>query len=270
MKKIIYGFLILIIASCGQQNTNSDSSKDSKFTWNFSKPKKLVYSYSQTVNNENKMSRNELADVSKMTAIGNLNIKIKENNLADLSLTDMEMNSVDFDSEGNPRDTMIQKAPPQVMQDMKPDGSFSSSDIDIMFKLLFPLPSKDLNNGETDKVEMQMPFNANGSRLIAKGYNTLKFSGFETIQNRKCAVLIGTIDISDMKVPEELAGEYKNATKGKATYYFDLQDKLYVGADIDMTMEAFMDSESEDENNRGMYWEMKSQNIFRIRLERIE
>lgn len=269
MKRVFYGFLILIIAGCGQQNANNDT-KGSKFTWDFSKPKKLIYSYSQTVNNENKMRRDEPTDKTYMTAIGNLNIKIKENNLADLSLTNIEMKSVDSDFEGNPRDTMTQKMPPQVLQDMKPDGSFSDSNIDIMFKMLFPLPSKDLKEGENEKVAMQMPFNANGSRLIAKGFNTLKFSGFETIQDRECAVLIGAIDISDMKIPEELKGEYKNSTIGKATYYFDLKDRIYVGADIDMTMEAFMDTESEDENNRGMYWEMKSQNIFKIRLERIE
>lgn len=270
MKNLIYGFFILLIASCGQQNTNSETSNNSKFTWDFTKQRNLIYSYYQIVNNENKMSRNEPANISKMTALGNLKIKIKDTNLADLSLIDIEMNSVDFDSDGNPRDTMTHKAPLQVMQDMKPDGSFSDSNIDIMFKLLFPLPSKDLNKGESDIVEMQMPFNANGTRLIAKGFNTLEFSGFETIQERKCAVLNGVIDISDMKVPEELTGEFKNSTTGKATYYFDLEDKIYVGADIDMTMEAFMDTESEDESIRGMYWEMKSQNIFKIRLEKIE
>lgn len=269
MKRVFYGFLFLIIVGCGQQNANNDT-KGSKFTWDFSKPQKLIYSYSQTVKHENKMRLDEPSDKTYMTAIGNLNIKVKENNLADLSLTNIEMKSVDFDFEGNPRDTMKQKIPPQVLQEMKPDGSFSDSNIDIMFKMLFPLPSKDLKEGEKDKVSIQMPFNANGSRLIAKGFITLKFSGFETIQNRKCAVLIGKIDISDMTIPKELTGEYKNSTIGEAIYYFDLKDRIYVGANIDMTMEAFMDTESEDENNRGMYWEMKSQNIFKIRLERIE
>jgi hypothetical protein len=139
-----------------------------------------------------------------------------------------------------------------------------------MFKMLFPLPSEDLKEGEKDKVAMQMPFNANGSRLYAKGFNTLEFSGFEKICDRECVVLSGIIDISEMDVPEELTGEYKNSTTGKATYYFDLEDKIYVGADINMTMDVLMDTESNDQNQRGMYMAMKSQNIFKIRLEKIE
>lgn len=269
MKRLFCGFLILIIAGCGQQNSSNDS-KDLKFSWDFSKPQKLIYSYSQTVNNENKMRRDEPTDKTYMTAIGNLNIKIKENNLADLSLTNIEMKSVDSDFDGNPRDTMTQKMPPQVLQDMKPDGSFSDSNIDIMFKMLFPLPSKDLKEGEKDKVAMQMPFNANGSRLYAKGFNTLEFSGYEKIKDRDCVVLTGVIDISKMDVPEELIGEYKNSTTGKATYYFDLKDRIYIGADIDMTMDVLMDTESEDKNQHGMYMAMKSQNTFKIRLEKIE
>ncbi|MDD2476284.1 MAG: hypothetical protein PHI32_10265 [Dysgonamonadaceae bacterium] len=204
MKRLFYGLLILIIAGCGQNNTRSNKNEETKFSWDFSKPKKLIYSYSQIINNETKMSRDEPTDKAYMNAIGNLNVKIKDNNLADLSLTNIEIKSVDFDKDGNPQDTMIQKAPPQVIQDMEPDGSFSDSNIDIMFKILFPLPSKDLKEGEKDKVAMQTPFNANGSRLYVKGFNTIEFSGYKTINDRECVVLNGIIDISEMDVPEEI------------------------------------------------------------------
>ncbi len=271
MRKILFGIFILFLASCGnEKSSNTTDSINSKFIWDFSKTKKLIYSFSQTTNNENKMTPDEPADKSHSTAVGNLKIRIKDNNLADLSLIDIEQNRISYDTDGNPQDTMNHKSPPTVIQDMKPDGSFSDSNIEIMFKMLFPLPSKDLSKGEKDKIEMNMPFNVNGSRLTAKGFNTLEFSGFKTIKERECAVLVGSIDISDMEIPEELNGEYKNSTKGKATYYFDLKDRIYVGSDIEMTFEAFIDTKSGGLRNEGMYWEVKSQNIFKIRLVKIE
>jgi hypothetical protein len=37
-----------------------------------------------------------------------------------------------------------------------------------------------------------------------------------------------------------------------------------------MTMDILMDTESEDKNQHGMFMAMKSQNIFKIRLEKTE
>jgi len=273
MKKILLGLSILILASCGSENsksTKTENSNESQFQWDFSKQRKFIYSFSQTVNGENKMDKDRSAEKTHMTGIGHLNVRVKENNLADLSLTDIEMNMIMFNEDGTPRDTMTQKAPANVVQDMKPDGSFGDSNTDVLFDILFPLPDKDLEKGDSDEIPMQMPFNANGSRLYSKGQNTLTFTEFKEIEGRNCAVLKGVIDISKLVVPEELNGEYECSTTGNATYYFDLENGCYVGADIQMVMNIMMDSETEDEDDFGMFMKMKSDNVYKIRLEEIE
>jgi hypothetical protein len=272
MKKILLGLSILILASCGNGNSQSSETSNtsqSHFEWNFSKKRKFIYSFSQTVNGEN-MDKDGSADKTYMTGIGHLNVRVKENNLADLSLTDIEMQMIMYNEDGTPRDTMTQKAPANVVQDMKPDGSFGDSNTDILFDMLFPLPNKKLAKGDSDEIPMQMPFNANGSRLFSKGQNTLTFIGYEEIEGRNCAVLKGVINISKLDVPEELKGEYECSTTGNATYYFDLENGYYVGADIKMVMDVMMDSETENEDDFGMYMKMKSDNVYKIRLEEIE
>ena len=87
---------------------------------------------------------------------------------------------------------------------------------------------------------------------------------------QKIKNLMDEIDISNLDVPEELKGEYECSTLGNATYYFDLENRYYVGADIKMVMNVMMDSETENEDDFGMFMKMKSDNIFKIRLEKIE
>lgn len=54
MKKILIGLILMILASCGNQNNTSEQNK---FAWDFSKQKKYIYSFSQTVENQNQMNK---------------------------------------------------------------------------------------------------------------------------------------------------------------------------------------------------------------------
>lgn len=273
MNKILLGLSILIFASCGNGSTKSNligNSSESQFQWDFSKQRKFIYSYSQIVNGESTMDKEGTALKTYVEGVGHLNIRVKENNLADLSLTDIDMKMVTFKDEESPRDTMTQKVPNSVVQDMKPDGSFGVSTTDILFDVLFPLPTTNLGKGDSEEIPMQMPFNAYGSELHSKGQNTLTFTGYEEIEGRNCAVLKGVIDISKLDIPEELKGEFECSTTGYATYYFDLEDGCYVGADIQMVMVAMIDYETENEMAFGMFMKMKSDNVYKIRLKQIE
>jgi hypothetical protein len=247
-----------------------NESENSEFIWDFSTKSKLIYSYSQTVNGMNKVDQNRPANKSLMNVQGFLNVRIKENNLADLILKDLEVDLIQYDENGSPRNTTSNKTPAKVIQDMRPNGSFTNQNSTIMFDILFPLPSIDLKIGESNKIAMQMPFNANGSRLFSKGFNELTFTGYERINERECAVLKGIIDISKLEIPEELNGEYKSTTTGFATYYFDLKNHYYVGADIQLLMEVMMDSETENKNDFGMFMSLSSDNMIKVRLEKIE
>ncbi len=216
------------------------------------------------------MNKDRTANKSNIIGSGNLNVRVKQNNLADLSLTNLKMDMIMLDENGIAKDTMSNTTPVSVIQDMKPNGTFGTDNHNIIFDLIFPLPSKNLKIGEQDKIQMQMPFNANGSRLFVKGFNTLEFVGMENFEEKKCAVLKSRIDISNLEIPEELNGIYKSSSIGNGTYYFDLKNQYFVGADIQLTMTVIMDTETDKDNNMGMYANMKSENEFKIRLEKIE
>lgn len=271
MKKILLGLSILVFAGCGNEKSNSiDSLTPEKFEWDFSKKKKYIYSFSQTVNAENKMRKSNPSNKTYMNGVGYLNVNVTDDNLADLSLTEMVMKIVSHDSKGAARDTMTQKLPSNVIQGMKPGGGFENPETDALFNMLFPIPNEELKIGDSNEVSMQTPFNVNGSRLFSKGQNTLTFDDYKEIEGRNCAVLKGVINISELNVPEELTGEYKCATKGNATYYFDLKGKHYVGSDIEIVMDILMDSATENDEGFGTYMQTKSKNVFKIRLEKIE
>lgn len=273
MRKIILGLTVLIFISCGNSSKKSEqnsTTNQNNFVWDFSEPKKYVYTYWQEVDATNNMDKNVPADKSKIIGNGYLNVRVKENNLADLSLTDLKTDMIVYDESGKAKDTMSNTAPASVIQDMKPNSTFGTNNHNLIFDLIFPLPSKNLKIGEKDKIPMEMPFNANGSRLFIKGFNTLEFIGMQKIEGKEVAVLKGNIDISNLEIPEELNGKYEGSSIGNGTYYFDLENQYFVGADIQMTMTVMMDTETDDKDDLGMFADMRSDNIFKIRLENIE
>ena len=273
MRKILFGLSILILTSCGNSNNKSDQNSivdQNEFVWDFSQPKKYIYSYWQEVDGKNNMDKNMPADKSKIIGNGYLTVRVKENNLADLSLTDLKTDMILFDDNGKAKDTMSDTAPASVIQNMKPNSTFGKDNHNFVFDLIFPLPTKKLQIGEKDKIPMEIPFNANGSRLSVKGFNTLEFVGMEKFEGKEVAILEGNIDIFDLEIPEELNGVYKSTSIGKGTYYFDLENQYFVGADIQLTMKAIIDTETDNKDDIGVYANMQSDNNFKVRLEKIE
>lgn len=267
MKKILFGFLIVILASCGNQN---DKSVQTEFTWDFSKQKKYIYSYSQIVSSDIQMEKNEGITNTKSIGNGDLNVRVKQNNLADISLTNLKMDMIRFDENGIANDTMSNTAPTMVIQNMKSNGTFDRDNHNIIFDYMFALPTKNLIVGEKEKIPMKMPFNANGANLTVKGFNSLEFVGMENFEGKECAVLKGKIKVSDLEIPEELDGTYKSSSIGNGTYYFDLKDRYFVGADIKVTMTIMMDTETDKPDDMGMFGNMVSDNEFKIRFKSIE
>ncbi len=273
MRKILLGLSTLILISCGTSKNSSDQKStidQNDFVWDFSQPKKYIYTYWQEVDVTNNMDKDMQADKSKIIGNGYLNVRVKENNLADLSLTDLKMDMIMFDDNGKAKDTMSNTAPASVIQDMKPNSTFGNDNHNFIFDLIFPLPKKKLKVGEKDKIPMEMPFNTNGSKLSVKGFNTLEFVGMEKYEGKEVAILKGNIDITNLEIPEELNGTYKSSSIGKGTYYFDIENQYFVGAELQMTMKILIDTETSEKDDMGMFADMQSDNKFKIRLEKIE
>lgn len=266
MYRITFPLLFILLVSCAHTQTNEPTS----FQWNFSTKKKLIYSFKQIVHVENSANKSEQPEKTDVTGIGQLAIQVTDNNSAELMISDLKMEIVSYRKDGSIRDTL--KPAPQNLGPigMNSNGTFTDKDVDVLFNVLLPLPSTLLQPRDSEKMPMKIPFIANETKALCIGANTLTFIGFKEFQERNCAMLEGIIDVSDLQVPDELKEQYKFKTTGNAKYYFDVEDGLFVGADVEMTMDMLIDENKVDNDSFPIYQMMKSENIFKIRLMSIE
>lgn len=245
------------------ESSTADTSESSGFRWHLENGRSYVYSYTQQVLISQRTAKAEEPDEVRANTMGKLKFRAKEGELADVSMVDMEVMAIE---EG--RDTVRQTPPDLVVQGMASDGSFKTKDTESLFKMLFPLPPMELAEGETADLPMEVPLSANGSLLYAKGQNRLSYLRDERVDGRLCAVLEGVIDVSELDVPQELNGEYRCATTGTGTYYFDRAAGCYVKAIISTEMIALIDQEEAD--SFGMYMAMSTKSEYEIVLLELE
>ncbi len=218
------------------------------FRWDFSKANAVhIYDYEQKVQSKTDMGQSFDGKSGgmgqEMSAKGVLLVKSQGDKTAELVLKDMKM-SMKMDMGDQGPKTMEQNMPPFVIQGMKEDGSgsFGNSSMDMLLKMLFPLPSKSIKVGEFVDVPAQMPFNAMGSMLQVTGRSRITLTQYVKIGDRTCAQLDVKTTISTLKVPTELKGEYKCSTKGKSVFYFDTADRSFISGTISMIMQFSIDA----------------------------
>lgn len=265
MKKIVFGLALVFLTSCGNKNKESESTT---FILDFSDQKTYIYKYSETTSFEDQLNNDEPSFKSMSESNGNLNLRIKENNLADLSLTILKTNLKLFDQNGVVKDTISNDSIAMVLQNMDQKGTFENNSHDIMFDLIFSLPRKDLKIGETDKIPMQIPFDVDGSKLFVRGFSEIEYSGTEIIDGMECALLKGKIDISEIEIPEEMESTHEITATGKGTYYYNVEDQYVVGVEISIDMTRSMNLKN-PKNNKGFVRSKGSSEII-IRLQEIE
>ncbi len=232
--------------------------KTPAFRWNFSDNKDIhKYDFEQKVHSESDMGKPFESGTKKagqeMSVKGTLFLKSQGDGTAEFVLKDTKMNmTMDTGSDTGPK-TMEQEMPPMVLQGMKEDGLGSScnSPQDMLLKMIFPLPSKDLKVGESVDVPAQMPFNAMGSILQVKGYSRITLARYVEIDGRTCAELDVDIDISDLNTPTELKGEYKCSTKGRSLFYFDIDNHRFVSGVTALLMSFSIDAPMPKMNVQG-------------------
>ncbi len=238
MKKLIFGLVALVSMSCDM------GAEKTEFSWDFSKIQTYIYSFEQVANVEYTIEKNGTGTRARMISKGHLSISIKENNLADFSLTDISTDIIKYNKHGLPRDTVTRNTPPTVFQNMKPTSTFDEESANLLITKIMPLPTHTIGIGDTVNIPLQMTFRYSGYVLYAKGANVLTFDRMETIDNRTCAVLTGELNLAINEVPQNMKGSYENTTIGKGTYYFDIENQIYYGADVTISQVNSMDSSS--------------------------
>ncbi len=257
-------------------------SVDPIFRWDFSKTNLVhTFTFEQEVRSKTAM-RQTLVDKpggmeQEMSAKGLLLIKSQGDSTAEFVLKDIKMSMKMDMGEDEPK-TMGQQMPPFVVQGMKEDGSgsFGNSSQDMLLKMVFPLPPKSLKVGESVDVPAQMPFNAMGSMLKVTGRSCITLTQYVKIGDRTCAQLDVDTDISKIKVPKELEGEYECSTKGTSVFYFDVANRSFVSGTVALLMQFSIDAPmpqiditGEDTSNipKRSKISMLSDNLIKVKLK---
>ena len=211
--------------------------------WDFSGTKVYPYNFSQTMIMMSEMddmfgNGNGMISTQNMEGYGRLSLKSEGDHVARLVINDLtirtEMNSPD----SNEPKVMNQQAPPIIIQGIEEDGRMKSGDSsqDLLLKTLFPLPPSPLKIGDSVSVPAQMPFNAMGSLLYVTGHSKIELMDYVQINGRTCAKLKTDIDISNLKVPEEMEGNFKCHVKGRSIFYFNIEDRYFSSGRVALLM----------------------------------
>lgn len=232
MNKIILGFLLIALTSCGNKKEN--------FTWDFNTNKNYNYSISQTTTSDIKTSKDEKSKHTYISGNGKLIVKSKSNDLADISITDLKARMTNSFT----KDTISQSQPNSLIQDLRSDGKILTTLFSNDFiRLLFALPTEDLSLGASSKIPSVFPFNMNGSVINSKGFNRLTFVDYEIVDGHNCAVLWSVIDISKLDLPDDFKGNYTLSKKGTGVYYFDIENRHFVKSKINISVTTLIDNE---------------------------
>lgn len=272
MKYSLFILLIFLI-SCTDKNSKSSTADQENpllVAWDFSKPKKITYSFSQSFEGYFTMNREQEPQTDRLIEQGHLRIDVNNNQLADLVLYDLVSSRISYISENSTNDTLQLNQPDRIITGMQPDKNFGDSGPDIFYKMIFPLPEKSLQIGETANIPMEMPFYAGTASLKVQGENQLTFTGYTTYKSYECAVLKGNIDISTIHLPAHLEGIYESALQGTGTYYFDPLLKHYVAVELDLNIHMKMDVPAKDPGNQEMYSNAQTNLKIEISLENID
>ena len=232
MKQIIFLLITLSFFSCKNEN-NSSKEEGIILEWNFDKKLKYKYNYfrNTTINFEN----TEIEQTRNANSFdeGKIILNSIGNSFADLSLKNV--NIVVGGDVGN--DTMTDLIDSSFIRNINSNGAgFNSDSIGYEYKLLLQLPTKPIEIGEKEEFDFKIPFTWNGGIFYTKGTYTLTYLKNGKLNDTKCAILLGSLDVSNIEFEVELMEAIEDGLEvefsGEVKQYFDITNKCLLGADI--------------------------------------
>ncbi|WP_324082143.1 hypothetical protein [Geomonas sp.] len=252
----------------GQEYADIQAPQGSRtLRWDFSAKKTLTYDYAQEV-----VSKTEIAERSsgetdqKVSTQGELLVKSQGDGSADFVFNDLKARMEFMVSKDEAPKLMEQAVPQLVVHGIKENGSggFGESSRDMMLKLIFPLPPKALQVGESVEVPAQFLFKAAGSQLQVKGRSRITLKRYVAIGAHTCAQLDVDTDISELKVPAYVEGKYACSVKASSTYFFDINSRSFVSGATAVLVRSEVDAPQKMQERVKMT--MKSDNFIRVTL----
>jgi hypothetical protein len=252
-------FAILTILSCYSFVKPGDTT----IRWNFSKFKRLAFSYSQVMSMKSGFSFDK--DDPKMfnRLDGNLIVKVKSAQFTDIVLTDLKMTMYQVNSSGDTSVVMTQEAPDMFIQDLKEDGTIGGQldqQAEVLAKTLFPVMNKNAAVGDSVDLPMSIPFNLFGSTINVRGYNRVRYVGNEN----GLANLQTDINVSEYTIPDEVKTKYKCFMKGNSRFSFDAEKGYFINGFVDINMAFGAESPDSSKSMMNMSMDMSSQIILKL------
>ncbi len=245
MKKILkttlsfIGFLCAFIffISC------SDSENERAIIWKFNNFEKLTYNFTQ---------KTEISPMGGLfssfgitnKATGKLTITPTSDEKADIIIKDLNMGEMGDILTKNLTENNG-KLPDMFVKGLKNDGIVEgeiSEAMQLFYTGILPIPTKDLKIGESVKMPIQMPMNAFGSEIIAKGHQNI------TLKSIEKNLYIFENDILIDEFDDKKEAEQKRQIKGKGEYIFDIEKGYFTKAEVEMKTKMKIGDLQKDKN----------------------
>ncbi|MFT6503808.1 MAG: hypothetical protein ACJASQ_003946 [Crocinitomicaceae bacterium] len=263
-------FSLFLIASCSspeKPGIEEEVIEKMKydFLWDFREIETFKYSYEVTSIENEALVRGEEGYSIKTEIIGDMIVDSHGDWTASISIEDGSKTLFSLTDDGKWSPAKPQIISKSQIGKLTQYSKFNDSRLDALWDAYLPLPLEEIEIGQKYKLIMTMPVSLEDNKYI-RGQNVLTFMGYETIQNRKCVVLAGKIDVSQQD-ELEFEGEYSHSLKGTGMYYFDTKDHIYVGADVEITLSRKVDSGPKEDVKEDLFLESQIIETFKIRLK---
>ncbi|MGB1040335.1 MAG: hypothetical protein ACPGVD_05645 [Flavobacteriales bacterium] len=262
---ILFSFMLLTSCNVEPKKSSKKTVFDYNFLWNFSEPKYISYSYEMTSIDTETYVRDSAPHTIKTEIVGDMVITSQGKRTGTLSTVNLTKTIYDFTDKGEWSPAKPQSIGTNIVGELKQYSQFNNTRLDAIWDAYLPLPLEEIKEGESYELSMKLPEGMENNKYV-RGFNTLTFKGYETIQNRKCIVLTGNIEVKDSD-ELEFEGEVTHYMTGNGTYYFDPKEHIYVKAEVETTLVRKVDSGIGEDIKKDLFLDRTINETFKIELK---
>ena len=259
---------LMVLTGCYSDNSLELSPEDrvaKDFKWNFNKDRKLHYSFSSESENNIYDGLTERDNYFHQRLTGILLVEPKRNGTADFYTIENEI--LLYEEDGSVRDTMNMEISNRE-KGRKPEKGSGVVQLATIYDMIFPLPQDLISVGETTEYKVKRAINVHGISGFVLGTYKLVFDRYEEMLGRKCAVLEGELEISDLSMLPTSDNFIESSLSASGTFYFDLENRNYVAADVEI--EENMHFIPDDDNAFPSESKTDGTSVIKVRLDTIQ
>jgi hypothetical protein len=232
----------LALGAAGCQNT--DPKEKRELRWDFSSESTRSYQFEQLSDNTTYLAMLDqtmgpMFDTTRYSvqAVGVLRVVSSGDGKADYRLEELQVNGEQLSPSGEVQDQFSESVETILLPGVGEDGKSEEADpfSRQLFEYLFTLPAEPMAVGDRESRELLVPMNTMGMIVNVGGRSELHFSQITQYEGQSCAQLDTELVLDQFEVPgEEDMGQYEVSRTGRATFFFDLKNREFVGGTVDL------------------------------------